>query len=982
MNLPFLCLLLSAISVFSTQARERDLILETQSEECRAWVDSVYDALSERDRVAQLLCPKVNPAGGEASRAAIKKYVGTCHVGGLLFSEGSAKEYAEMTNYAQSLARVPVLMTFDGEWGLAMRIKTAPRFPHNMALGAIQDENLLYDYGREMARECRLMGVHVNFAPDADVNSNPANPVIGFRSFGEDPERVGALASAYARGLEDGGVQAVAKHFPGHGDTDVDSHKGLPTVAHSAERFDSIDLVPFRQFIKDGGSGIMVGHLDVPVFDPSGAPASLSHKITTGLLKDKMRFRGLVYTDALEMKGARVEGKNTCVAAIEAGAEMLLSGRNPAADIDAILAAVKAGKIKPAAIEAACRKVLAYKYVLIGPKAARIDLNRLSARIASPEAEAVISRLADASATALRNNGNILPLGDIATRKIAVVNIGSGTATAEFTAMCRKYAAVDIFDASAGIPSRIKDYDVVIAAVFTDSQASRQALARLDGCRALVDVFFINPYKMAKFRASLPRAAAIVTVYDDLAATGRAAAKAIFGGIKTDGRLPVALRGIAPMGAGIDLPKTRLGYSTPAAQGMRPSLTDSIDAIVGRAMAAGAFPGAQVLVARGGDIVVDRNYGHTTKGGPKVDGSTVYDLASVSKAIGTLPGVMKAYDLGLFSLDAPASRIIPGLRVEGKADITPRQLLHHETGMPPSLDMYDLLFDPASYTGKLTTRRRDKAHTIKIQNRLWGNTAARLRPDLVSATKKPGFDIEAAAHRYVGAATLDTIMGRIYNAPLRSTRNYLYSCLNFCLLMDMEQRLTGRPHDRWVADSIWTPAEATGLCYRPLSRHAPSKIAPTERDTYLRRQTVHGHVHDELAAFSGGVQGNAGVFGSATDIARICQMWLNGGEYAGRRILSPETTRLFTTEKSPTCRRGLGFDKPDADPDNSPTCDEADLSAYGHLGFTGTVFWVDPANDLIFVFLTNRVNPTRDNAAFSRANVRPELFRQVYLSLQ
>ncbi len=252
----------------------------------------------------------------------------------------------------------------------------------------------------------------------------------------------------------------------------------------------------------------------------------------------------------------------------------------------------------------------------------------------------------------------------------------------------------------------------------------------------------------------------------------------------------------------------------------------------------------------------------------------------------------------------------------------------------------------------------------------------------MSTAKKPGFDIEAAAHRYVGAATLDTIMGRIYNAPLRSTRNYLYSCLNFCLLMDMEQRLTGQSHDRWVADSIWTPAEATGLCYRPLARHAPSKIAPTERDTYLRRQTVHGHVHDELAAFSGGVQGNAGVFGSATDIARICQMWLNGGEYAGRRILSPETTRLFTTEKSPTCRRGLGFDKPDADPDNSPTCDEADLSAYGHLGFTGTVFWVDPANDLIFVFLTNRVNPTRDNAAFSRANVRPELFRQVYLSLQ
>lgn len=980
MNLPFLCLLLSAVAVFSSEARERNLLQETMSADCVAWVDSVYDSLSERERVAQLLCPKVSPTGGAASKATIKKYVQDCHVGGLLFSEGTVKEYAELTNYAQSLASVPVLMTFDGEWGLAMRIKTAPRFPHNMGLGAIRDENLLYDYGREMARECRLMGVHVNFAPDVDVNSNPANPVIGYRSFGEDPERVGALAAAYARGLEDGGVQAVAKHFPGHGDTDVDSHKALPTVTHSRERFDQIDLVPFRRFIKDGGSAVMVGHLDVPVFDKSGTPASLSPAITTGLLKDELKFRGLVYTDALEMKGAKVEGRNNCVAAIEAGAEMLLSGRNPQTDIDAILAAVKSGKIKKSTIENACRKVLAFKYVLIGRKAAKIDLNRLSARIASPQSEAVISRLADASATVIRNNDGILPIKDLPGKKIAVVNIGA-TAN-EFDAMCRKYAPIDVFDAAAGIPAKIKDYDVVIAAVFTDSQTSRQALSNLNGCKHLVDVFFINPYKMAKFRASLPEADAILTVYDDIPATRRAAAKALFGGIAVDGRLPVNLNGIAPMGTGFDLPKIRLGYSTPAAEGMRASLTDSIDSIVHSAMKAGAFPGAQVLVARHGNVLLDRNYGHTTVGGAKVDGSTVYDLASVSKAVGTLPGVMKAYDLGLFDLDAPASRIIPGLRTEGKDDLTPRQLLHHETGIPASLNMYDVLFDPDTYSGKLTSRRRDKSHTVKIQNRLWGNPSARLRKDLVSSTQNNNFDVEAAQNRFVGASTLDTIMGRIYNSPLRKNRDYLYSCLNFCLLMDMEQRLTNIPHDRWVSDSIWQPVEAFGFCYRPREHHALTQIAPTEKDTYLRRQTVHGYVHDELAAFSGGVQGNAGVFGSATDVARICQMWLNGGEYAGHRVLSPETVHLFTTEKSSTCRRGLGFDKPDADPDKSPTCEEADPSVFGHLGFTGTVFWVDPQNDMIFVFLTNRVNPTRDNTAFSSANIRPELFRQVYLSLE
>lgn len=299
--------------------------------------------------------------------------------------------------------------------------------------------------------------------------------------------------------------------------------------------------------------------------------------------------------------------------------------------------------------------------------------------------------------------------------------------------------------------------------------------------------------------------------------------------------------------------------------------------------------------------------------------------------------------------------------------------------MPASLNMFNVMIDTTSYTGKLITPRRDAQHTIKIQNGAWGHNTGRLRNDIVSNSRSEMTPVEAARGMWVGEAAYDTIMGRIYNIPLRKNCNYNYSCLNFCLLMDMEQHLTGQPHDKFVTDSIWAPLGAYGICYRPTLSHKLEEIAPTEQDNYLRRQLVHGYVHDETAAMLGGVSGNAGVFASAGDLAKLCQMWFNGGKYGDVQVLSPATVELFTKAKSPTCRRGLGFDKPDVEnPDNSPTCEEAGAGVFGHLGFTGTVFWVDPDKDLIFIFLTNRVNPTRDNAAFSNSSIRPELFRQVY----
>lgn len=948
------------------------------------WVDSVYNSLNERQRVAQLFVAKLIPTRTPES---IAEFVRKNQVGGLLFTEGSIEQYAKCTNAAQDVAKTPLLMTFDGEWGLSMRIKGTTRFPQNMGLGAMANPELAREYGREVGRQCRKLGIHVNFAPVADVNSNPDNPVIGYRSFGENPQHVARLVTAYSQGLEDMGIQSVAKHFPGHGDTNSDSHKTLPVVNRSRSQINSVELVPFKSYIDAGCSGIMTGHISVPKIDKSGTPASLSQKITS-IARNDLGFEGLIYTDALGMQGAQLKKGNNCVQAILAGADVLLCPVDIPASISAVMDAVKSGKIKKSVIEERVKRVLAYKYALgLNKRPETINANGLASRLNTREAENTNRYLAAASMTVLRNNGDILPLSKLDKRSIALVRIGLDKAD-EFTARVKRYAPVTVFTAANSTLTqqqikKIKGYNTVIAVVANDKAASIASLKALDDCKNLIDVFLVNPYKMAKYDESLKHADAIVLAYDNTPALRDFAAQTLFGGIKASGRLPVNLKDLFPIGTGITTGKTRLGYVSPEMTGLRASLTDSIDSICNDAIARGAMPGAQVLVAHKGDIVVDRCYGKLSTGGEDVVPSTMYDLASVSKAIGTLPGVMLAYDRKLIDIDKPASKYIAGLRDTDKKNITLRQLLYHESGMPASLNMFKLMVDTASYTGPLITGKADKNHSIKISNGVYGHNTGKLRRDITSRTCSKDFNIEAAQGIWVGKAAYDTVMNTIYNIGLRKNNDYNYSCLNFCLLMDAVQQVSGQPYDKWANDNIWKKLGTSTMCYRPILTHSKSQIAPTENDTYLRRQTVQGYVHDETAAFSGGLQGNAGLFSNADDIAKMCQMWLNGGVYGGDRIFSEKTVKLFTTDKSPTCRRGLGFDKPDkVNPDWSPTCDEASAETFGHLGFTGTVFWVDPKNDLIFVFLTNRVNPTRDTPVFNSLSLRPELFRQVYKSLQ
>lgn len=524
-----------------------------------SWADSVMATLTPRERVAQLFFPRWEASGPVTPASVTRKHVVEEGVGGFLLGRGSSSAYAEIINRVQSEAKVPLMVTLDGEWGPNMRVTDAPRFPKNIALGAIQNPELIERYGREVARECKLLGIQVNFAPDLDVNSNPRNPVIGYRSFGENPRRVAELGAAYCRGMERAGVMSVGKHFPGHGDTSVDSHKALPTVDHDLKTLETVDFVPFIEAKKAGMSGIMVGHLRVPALDKSGVPASLSKKITTDVLQNKLGFEGLIFTDALGMKGADIQNENNAVSAFKAGADILLNPRSLNKDIESMMTAIKSGKITQAEVDRRCKKLLIHKFKLGLSKPAAVKASGLASRLNSPEAKSLLGELSKASVTVLHDKTGLLPLNDIENKNIAVVSIGIPSDNV-FSTTSSKYCKVQKVSVNAvhDVPKAIaaaKKADLVLVGVFKNDGTAREAYSGILNANGnVVGVFFLNPFKLTSFK-SIESTPAVVMAYDDTKELMDAAAQAVFGGIDVSGLFPANIDGVGKLGQGLSLKK-------------------------------------------------------------------------------------------------------------------------------------------------------------------------------------------------------------------------------------------------------------------------------------------------------------------------------------------------------------------------------------------------------------------------------------------
>ena len=959
-----------------------------QDKDCRHWVDSVMDKLSFKEKVGQLFIYTIAPVDTKRNLELLREVIDTYKVGGLLFSGGKMQNQVELTNRAQRQAKVPLMITFDGEWGLAMRLRGMPVFPRNMVLGCIRDNKLLYEYGREVARQCRQIGVQVNFAPVADVNINPENPVINTRSFGEDPIQVADKVIAYASGLESGGVLSVCKHFPGHGDTDVDSHKALPVLPFTRERLDSVELYPFKEAIRAGLGGMMVGHLQVPVIEPiGGLPSSLSRNVVYDLLTDELAFKGLIFTDALAMKGVAGNG-NVSLQALKAGNDMVLSPRNLKEEIPAVLEAIEKGELTREDIESKCRKVLTYKYVLGLKKKPYVQLSGLEQRINSPQTRDLVRRLNLAAITVLNNKNHILPLHTDKEQTIALLEVGDPGETDALAKQLSRYTSLARFSLRANQTEeenqRLRDslstYKRIIVAVSEQRLAPYQPFfAKFVPKSPAIYLFFTPGKMMLQIQRAVAHASAVVLGHSYSSDVQRQVADVLFAKASADGQLSASLGELFPTGAGVTItPKTPLHF-VPEEYGLSSAHLKRIDSIALDGIRQGAYPGCQVVVLKNGHIMFDKAFGtYTGKGSPRVESTNIYDLASLSKTTGTLLAIMKLYDKGRFNLTDKISDHLPFLQRTDKKDITIQEILYHQSGLPSWIPFYQEAIDKDSYDGRLFSARKDVHHPVQIGTTTWANPKFKFKSEYISPVKTGDYTVQICDSLWLNRSFRKVIEEKIAEAPLKQKR-YVYSDVGFILLGMLVEQLAGMPMEAYLQREFYEPMGLEHTGYLPLRRFAKSEIVPSNKDRFLRKETLLGFVHDEASAFFGGLAGNAGLFSTARDVARVYQMLLNGGEIDGQRYLSKETCQLFTTETSKISRRGLGFDKPDADDSKKGNCaPAAPAEVYGHTGFTGTCAWVDPVNELVYVFLSNRIYPDVTNRKLNQLHIRERIQGAIY----
>ena len=959
-----------------------------QDKDCRHWVDSVMDKLSFKEKVGQLFIYTIAPVNTKRNLELLHEAVETHKVGGLLFSGGKMQNQVELTNRAQRQAKVPLMITFDGEWGLAMRLRGMPVFPRNMVLGCIRDNQLIYEYGSEVARQCRQIGVQVNFAPVADVNINPKNPVINTRSFGEDPVQVADKVIAYAYGLEGGGVLSVCKHFPGHGDTDVDSHKALPVLPFTRERLDSVELYPFKKAIRAGLGGMMVGHLQVPVIEPiGGLPSSLSRNVVYDLLTDELAFKGLIFTDALAMKGVSGNG-HVSLQALKAGNDMVLAPRNLKEEIPAVLEAVEKGELAREDIENKCRKVLTYKYVLGLKKKTFIQLSGLEQRINRPQTRDLIRRLNQAAITVLNNKNHILPLHADKAQTLALLEIGKPGETEVLARQMSRYTSLARFrlrpNQTEAENRRLRDslatYKRIVIAVSEQRLAPYHLFfAKFAPENPAIYLFFTPGKMMMQIHHAVSHAPAVILGHSHNSDVQRQTADILFAKATADGRLSASIGGLFPTGAGVTItPETPLHF-IPEEHGLSSALLKKIDTIALDGIQQGAYPGCQVVVLKNGHVMVDKAFGtYAGKGSPGVESTDIYDLASLSKTTGTLLAVMKLYDKGRFNLTDKISDYLPFLQRTDKKDITIREILYHQSGLPPWLPFYQEVIDKDSYDGRLFSARKDAHHPVQIGTATWANPKFKFKSEYISPVKTGDYTIQICDSLWLNRSFRKVIEEKIVEAPLKQKR-YVYSDIGFILLGMLVEQLAGMPMEAYLQREFYEPMGLERTGYLPLRRFAKSEIVPSNKDRFLRKETLQGYVHDEASAFFGGLAGNAGLFSTAREVARVYQMLLNGGEIDGKRYLSKETCNLFTTETSKISRRGLGFDKPDMeDPKKGNCASGVPAGVYGHTGFTGTCAWVDPENNLVYVFLSNRIYPNVTNRKLNQLHIRERIQEAIY----
>ncbi len=942
------------------------------------WVDSVFTSLNLEQRIAQLLMIRVHTDKDETYYRQQEQLIKRYNVGGIAFFRGGPVRQVQLTNRLQAAAQTPLLVAMDAEWGPSMRLDSTIVFPRQMALGAIHNDSLIYRFGIEVGRQLKRLGVHINFAPVIDVNNNPDNPVINFRAFGENRYNVARKGVAYMRGMQDAGIMACAKHFPGHGDTNADSHYTLPVLNHSFHEIDSIHLYPFKELIRSGLHSIMIAHLQIPALETrKNVAATLSRNIVTDLLKQELHFAGLVITDALDMRGVSDHFKSgeLELQALLAGNDILLLPEDVPAAIAAIKKAISNGILDEDYLNSVCKKVLFYKQVsgLDTPKV--INEKNLIADLNTYGAKHLNNSLAQASVTLIKNDHDILPLKIRSDKSTALLSIGAPAGN-PFQSMVNTYHSLPRFSiqknhdqnqAKALIKS-LEDFQTIVISVHNNSMfASRQyginretidLIAALSAEKEVVLTLFANPYSLSYFREKVLNIEAILIAYQDGLEFEEAAAQIVAGGRQALGVLPVSVDPYFFQQTGlITPPNFRIGFGVPEDVGIRHNLLDRIDSIALAGIRQKAYPGCQIVLVKDGIVIYNKSFGkHAYLNGKTVNNSDIYDLASLTKIVATAASVMHLSDRGLINVDQQIGSYLPWLKGSNKEHIKLREMMAHQASLEAWIPFY---------MGTLTK----------------GN----LSPFYYTNLFSEDYPIEVAGNLFIHKSYRDSIYSKILLSPLKNNRNYLYSDLGFILLADIIEKQSGMPLDEYADSVFYRTMGLSTLGFRPLRHHSRERIIPTENDTSFRKQLLRGHVHDPAAALLGGVSGHAGLFGNAMDVAVMMQMFLQGGQYGGVRYINEATVREFTRVQFPgnKNRRGLGFDKPSLERNsNSHVAKSASPNSFGHSGFTGTYTWADPKENLVYVFLSNRVYPDANNIKISTLNIRTDIHEAVYEAIR
>ncbi len=952
------------------QAQSVDPLASEDLESQNKWVDSIYNKLSIDEKIGQLFF--VQATGNKTNNSEkIVSDIKNFKIGGLIFSTGDPTTQAHLTNKFQNLSSTPLLISMDAEWGIGMRLDSVPKFPWNMSLGAVADNSLLEDIGIAIGNQFNRLGIHMNFAPVIDINTNSKNPIIGNRSFGESKINVSDKGINFTKGLQSKSILATAKHFPGHGDTFKDSHLTLPTISFDKKRIKEVELYPFKKLIENGLSSVMIAHLNVPSLEKEKMlPSTLSKNIVENILIDELDFKGLVITDALEMKGvSEYSKKNVDLLAFLAGNDILLMSSNISKGIKEIKKSYKKGKISEERLSKSVKKILKAKYKAGLHNYKPIETKNLIEDLNNTSVDNLINKSIENIPVLIKNKDDIIPL-KLDSNNIINLQFGNDNGII-FNEYLNKYKNIKSVNASdinnLDLISLISENETLIVSFHMKSNTPWENMNKkftshelelielLEKHENKILVSFTNPYNLSQI--NLESYNSVIISFQNNPQFQKTTAQQVFGAKQIKGVLPVSVNENYEEGYGLLSEDINiLSFDTPEHVGIDRNKLSEIDSIITYAIENEMTPGAQILVAKNSKVIYEKSFGKLRyKETLETNSETIYDLASLTKILVTTPIVMSLFDQKVIDLETKLKNIIPRYKDSNKSDISIKELLSGHAGLQAWIPFYRMTLDEENKpSSKYYSFKKNKINSLKVA------------PDL-----------------FLRADYIDTIRNIIKESDLLKTK-YKYSDLSYLIIQEYIEDYYNKNLEQ-IIDELMFKKLGINLTYNPFLKNSTNNVAPTEIDEYFRYKEINGYVHDMAAAMFGGISSHAGLFGNAINVAKVMQMYLQDGNYANQQILKSKTINLFNNcyYCDEDNRRGVGFDKPQLE-DEGPTCGCVSMNSFGHSGWTGTFAWADPDLDIIYIFLSNRSYPSGEAAGKSKLvkeDIRSKIQEVIYKSI-